>query len=128
MNLGYRVELSQSERDELNALLSGGRHSVRKLKRAQILLAADAGASDDQIATTVRVSGSTIYRTKRRFVEANLEGALSEEPRPGAERKLGAIAKCRRSQDQMDVHHRQGTRKTQESLSRQRVVITAQRY
>lgn len=88
MNVGYRVELSQSERDELSALLSGGRHAARKLKRAQILLAADAGASDDQIAVTVRVSGSTIYRTRRRFVEANLEGALSEEPRPGAERKL----------------------------------------
>src|ERR1700680_3471367 len=36
------------------------------------------------------VSGSTIYRTKRRFVEANLEGALSEEPRPGVERKLSS--------------------------------------
>jgi transposase len=88
MNVGYRVELSQSERDELAALLSGGRHAARKLKRAQILLAADAGARDEQIATTLRVSGSTIYRTRRRFVEANLEGALSEEPRPGAARKL----------------------------------------
>lgn len=31
-----------------------------------------------------------MYRTKRRFVEVNLEAALSEEPRPGAERKLSA--------------------------------------
>ncbi len=29
-----------------------------------------------------------MYRTKRRFVEGNLERALSEEPRPGAQRKL----------------------------------------
>ena len=29
-----------------------------------------------------------MYRTKRRFVEGNLERALSEEQRPGAERKL----------------------------------------
>ena len=42
------------------------------------------------MASTLHVSGSTIYRTKRRFVEANLEGALSDEPRPGAERKLSA--------------------------------------
>jgi len=34
------------------------------------------------------VGGSTVYRTKRRFVEGNLERALSEDPRPGAERKL----------------------------------------
>jgi hypothetical protein len=32
------------------------------------------------------VRGSTVYRTKRRFVEGNLERALSEDPRPGAER------------------------------------------
>jgi transposase len=88
MNIRYRVELSEAERLELEALLSGGKHSARKLKRAQILLAADAGASDETITSAVRVGGSTVYRTKRRFVEGNLELALSEEPRPGAGRKL----------------------------------------
>jgi transposase len=88
MNVRYRVDLSQAERDELKALLSGGQCAVRKLKRAQILLAADAGASDEAIATSVGVGGSTVYRTKRRFVLGNLELALREEPRPGAERKL----------------------------------------
>jgi hypothetical protein len=88
MNVRYRVELSQTERDQLTALLSGGKRAARKLKRAQILLAADARVSDDDIAASVGVGGSTVYRTKRRFVEGNLERALSEEPRPGAERKL----------------------------------------
>ena len=88
MNVRYRVELSQTERAELTAMLGGGKHAARKLKRAQILLAADAGASDEEIARSVGVGGSTVYRTKRRFVEGNLERALSEEPRPGAERKL----------------------------------------
>jgi transposase len=88
MNVRYRVTLTQDERDELEMLLSGGKQAARKLKRAQILLAADAGVSDEKIAASVGVGGSTVYRTKRRFVEGNLEGALSEEPRPGAERKL----------------------------------------
>ena len=88
MNIRYRVELTIAERCELSALLSAGKHAVRKLKRAQILLAADAGIADEDIAETVGVGGSTVYRTKRRFVEANLEGALCEEPRPGADRKL----------------------------------------
>ena len=88
MNVRYRVELSQTERTELTALVSGGKHAVRKLKRAQILLAADAGASDAEIARSVGVDGSTVYRTKRRFVLGNLEAALSEAPRPGASRKL----------------------------------------
>src|ERR1700745_1540127 len=88
MNVRYRVELSQAERDELTAMLGGGKHAARKLKRAQILLAADAGCCDEEITRTVSVSLSTVGRTKRRFVEGNLERALSEEPRPGAERKL----------------------------------------
>ena len=88
MNVRYRVELSHAERTELRALLSHGKQAARKLKRAQILLAADAGASDEAIAASVGVGGSTVYRTKRRFVFGNLEAALSEEPRPGADRKL----------------------------------------
>src|SRR5260370_1944913 len=88
MNVRYRVELDQSEREQLTALLSGGKHAARKLKRAQILLAADSGVSDEAIATSLAIAGSTIYRTKRRFVEGNLEAALSGEPRPGAARNL----------------------------------------
>src|SRR4051812_46156060 len=84
MNVRYRVDLSQAERDQLVALLGGGKHAVRKLKRAQILLAADAGASDETIVSAV----ATVYRTKRRFVLGNLEAALSEEPRPCAGRRL----------------------------------------
>jgi transposase len=48
----------------------------------------DAGISDEAIANSVSVSGSPVYLTKRRFVEGNLELALSEETRPGAPRKL----------------------------------------
>jgi len=88
MNLRYRVELTEGERGELEGMLRGGKHPVRKLKRAQILLAADAGTGDEQIADTVAVSLSTVYRTKQRFVEGNLPWALSERPRAGAARKL----------------------------------------
>ena len=88
MNVRYRVELDQCERDQLTALLSGGKRGARKLKRAQILLAADRGASDEGIARSIGVGGSTVYRTKRRFVLGNLAAALNEEPRPGARRKL----------------------------------------
>ena len=88
MNVRYRVELDQCERDQLTALLSGGKRGARKLKRAQILLAVDRGASDEEIARSIGVGGSTVYRTKRRFVLGNLAAALNEEPRPGARRKL----------------------------------------
>src|SRR3954453_3026224 len=88
MNIRYRVDLNEAEHTRLTALLNGGTHAVRKIKRGQILLAADAGASDAVIASSVSVGVSTVYRTKRRFVEGNLDLALSEEARPGASRKL----------------------------------------
>jgi transposase len=88
MNVRYRVELNQCEREQLTALLSGGKRAARKLKRAQILLAADGGASDEEIVRNIGVGGSTVYRTKRRFVLGNLAAALNEAPRPGSRRKL----------------------------------------
>src|SRR5260221_10636225 len=88
MNVRYHVELTQSERNELLALVSGGKHPARKLKRAQILLAADAGVGDEDIATSVGVGGSAVHRTKRPVVEGNLDLVLSQEPRPEAERNL----------------------------------------
>jgi hypothetical protein len=39
MNIRYRVELNEAERAQLTSMLSGGKHAVRKLKRAQILRA-----------------------------------------------------------------------------------------
>ena len=78
MNVVYHVELNQDERDQLTAMLSGGKHPVRRLMRAQTLLAADAGAGDIDIVRSVGATGSTVYRTKQRLVEGNLELALGE--------------------------------------------------
>jgi len=88
MNERYIVELSVEEREALDALVSGGSKLVRDVKRAQILLAADAGESDEVIARMVRVGTSTVYRAKRRFVEGGVENAIHDRPRPGAGRTL----------------------------------------
>lgn len=88
MNVRYRVTLSKEERAQLDALVRGGKSPVRRVKRAQILLAADAGGTDEAIGANVAVGTATVYRTKRRFVEEGLDAALSEEPRPGVARKL----------------------------------------
>jgi transposase len=95
MDIQYRVDLSDIERTQLTALLRGGKHAARKIKRAQILLAADAGVSDKVIASSLSVSGSTVYRTKRRFVQGNLELTLSEDARPGATHKLSGKGRQR---------------------------------
>ena len=86
--LSNTMEADHAERAVLMALVGGGKQSVRKIKRAQVLLAADGGLGDEAIVQAVGTSGSTVYRTKRRFVIEGLDAALEEEPRPGAERKL----------------------------------------
>lgn len=88
MNIRYIVELTPPEQAQLYAIVNKGQSQVRRVKRAQILLAAAAGASDEVIAQTVSVGTSTVFRTRRRYVEGGVEHALSEQPRQGRERKL----------------------------------------
>jgi transposase len=88
MNIRYRVTLTADERLHLERLTQKGKVSARRIKRAQILLAADQGSTDEAIAANVVVGTSTVYRTKQRFVDEGLERALSELPRDGAPRKF----------------------------------------
>ena len=77
MNIRYRVTLTADERLQLETMIQRGKVAVRKVKRAQILLAADQGSPDEAIASNVAVGTSTVYRTKLHFVEHGLERALS---------------------------------------------------
>jgi transposase len=51
-------------------------------------LLADEGRTDEEVAEALLTSVSTVERTRKRFVEGNLERALNESPRPGGKRKL----------------------------------------
>ena len=61
MNVRYRVTLTTEERQQLELLVRGGTGAVRTIKRAQILLAADAGSTDEAIAQNVGVGTATVY-------------------------------------------------------------------
>ncbi len=84
----YVVGLTDEERRELSDLTRKGECKARKLKRAQVLLAADEGKIDEEIAGAVRVHVVTIERIRKRYVEEGLEAALSEKPWPGKAPKL----------------------------------------
>ena len=88
MTKKYIVSLTDAERETLLALTKKGSLKARKLNRAHILLQADAGATDAAIAAALHVGTATVERIRKRFVEGNLEGALSERPRPGGTPKL----------------------------------------
>jgi transposase len=84
----YIVTLTEEERVHLLALTKKGKVSARQLTRAHILLQADAGGIDTVIAAALHVAIATVERVRKRFVEAGLEAALRERPRPGGQRKL----------------------------------------
>lgn len=95
MQKKYIVTLTADERTTLLDLIKKGTLSARKLTRAHILLRADEGAADEAIAAALHIHRTTVERTRQRFVEGNLEGALSERPRPGGKRKLDAKQEAR---------------------------------
>ena len=84
----YIVDLTKEERTHLLDFIKSGKHSARKLNRARILLLADEGRTDAEIAEALHTGTATVQRTRLRFVEGNLEGALNERPRPGGQKKL----------------------------------------
>lgn len=84
----YIVDLNEEERAYLLDLIKTGEHAARKLNRARILLLADEGKTDREIAEALHTGTATVQRTRQRFVEGNLEGALNEKRRPGAQKKL----------------------------------------
>jgi transposase len=84
----FIVDLDETERQQLEGMLNKGKVSVRKVKRAQILLAADGGDKDEAIAEALRVHVHTVERTRKRLVLGGLEKALNEDKRPGGKMKL----------------------------------------
>lgn len=90
----YRVDLADEERAELEAMLRRGRASARRLMRARVLLSAAEDRFDHETAAAVRCGERTVQRVRQRFVEGGLAYALSERPRPGAQRLLDARAEA----------------------------------
>ena len=86
------VELTDDERARLQELIGKGKPSARKVKRANILLLADLGRTDKEIAQMLHSSVPTVERTRRKFVVGNLENALNEKSRSGRPCKLDAKA------------------------------------
>lgn len=81
MTKRYLVTLTDTERTELEQLISAGKAAARALAHARILLKADQAPggpawTDEAIATAVEVSIPTIERVRQRFVEEGLEAAL----------------------------------------------------
>lgn len=80
MRKKYVVRLSQEERQQLTGIVKKFNGSSQKVRRAQILLKADAdgpGWTDQQIADAYGCRRQTVENVRQRLVERGLEQAMN---------------------------------------------------
>lgn len=82
------VRLTQDQRADLDRRLEHDALTGRQRRRLQILLLADQGHTDAQIAQATGAGRSTVERLRKRFATEGLPAALAEKPRRGAPAKL----------------------------------------
>lgn len=79
----YRIRLTPDERDHLHALTRSGVTRARQVSRARVLLLADQGVRDPEIAAAVGLHPRTIIRLRQRAATEGVGAALLERPRRG---------------------------------------------
>lgn len=84
----YEVKLSAQEEAYLLHLISQGKPSARKVTRARILLKAHQGFKDETIAQALDVSTATVSRTRQKYVEADLDRAISDKAHAARPKKF----------------------------------------
>jgi hypothetical protein len=65
----YNVQLSNEERQDLQRIIRTGKSPARKIRRAQILLKADAGWKDEAIVEALGVSEQTVHTVRKQCVQ-----------------------------------------------------------
>lgn len=78
----YKIQLSESEIEELNDIISRGTHSSQTFRAAYILLNSDEGkyaqkVTNKQICKVLKIGMRTIDRVKKRYVQGGLNEALN---------------------------------------------------
>jgi transposase len=84
----YRVTLTEAEREQLTAIINRGNHSAQKRKRAQALLLADQGYTDEVIAERIGMHRRGIEGIRQRFVEEGFEAMLEGKERGHRRRSI----------------------------------------
>jgi transposase len=82
----YRVHLTNEQRSELETFVANGQKKAREISRARILLYADAGQKDKEIAALLGVARQTVSSVRKKYCQASYDSVvdiLKEAPRPG---------------------------------------------
>ena len=94
----YHINLTQEEREELVRLTTTGRHATRKVMRARVLLKADAGLKDAQIAEHLDVTVQTVEKVRKQCALEGISATLTPKKRPPGKLKLDGEGEARLAQ------------------------------
>jgi transposase len=96
MKKRYIVNLTADERESLTQIVARERVSGLKRMRASILLKADEGLTDDEIAHDLDIGVATVERVRKRCMERGVEGALERraQENPSRPRKLDGASEA----------------------------------
>lgn len=89
------LDVTESDKDALNQLLSSGVQQVRVVLRALALRQLGEGRTASEVAGLVGLTGKAIRALVRRYEEGGLERAVYEKARPGKKRLLDASTEQR---------------------------------
>lgn len=97
MNKRYVVNLTVEERAGLTKLVRRERVSGLKRMRASILLKADDGQTDQEIAEDLEVGLVTVERVRKRCIERGVEASLDRKAQetPSRPRKLDGVTEAK---------------------------------
>jgi len=81
----YTIRLSKDEVEELQSIISKGKHSAQTIRAAYILLNCDEGrysakVTNEQISQVLKIGMRTIDRVKKKLVEEGMDKALERRP------------------------------------------------
>jgi len=96
MKKRYIVDLTADERAALAQIVDRQRVSGLKRMRASLLLKADDGLTDEEIAHDLDIGVVTVERVRKRCMERGVEGALERRPQenPSRPRKLDGASEA----------------------------------
>src|SRR3989441_10314320 len=82
------LRVRSEDREWLEGLVRGGKTPQRVVLRAQIVLGAAAGQSNNRLAKELGISRPTLLRWRERYVEAGVAGLLKDAARPGRRKRI----------------------------------------
>lgn len=79
----YKVELTEDEDRQLDAVIHKGSGKARTITRARVLKMAYQGKTDKEITMALGMNPSTPYEIRKRYCQGGLKRSLYDAPRPG---------------------------------------------